>query len=382
MSPFRARTLTSVADIPASEWDACAGSANPFVSHAFLSALEISGSATPATGWQAIHVVIDDENGHIVAVAPCYVKSHSRGEYVFDHPWAEAYARVGGQYYPKLQIAIPFAPVTGPRLLVRAGEHAGAAREALIEALWALPSRYPVSSLHITFGLEPDRDAFVNKGALSRNDLQYHWLNEGYQTFDDFLNALQPRKRKMVVRERRKALSSGIEIAHHTGDEITEAHMDAMYAFYTDTSARKWGKPYLTRAFYSLIRENMADRILLVFAYKNGKPIAGAINFIGTEALYGRHWGCVEQHPFLHFEVCYYQAIEYALAKGLQRVEAGAQGDHKFMRGYRPVFTHSAHLIKHQGLRLAVEDYLERERKAMQDEYEALKDISPYRSED
>jgi uncharacterized protein len=383
MSPYRARTVSRIDQIPSADWDACARVGNPFVSYAFLHALEESGSAIPATGWQPIHVVVENEQGEIVAVAPCYVKSHSRGEYVFDHPWAEAYERIGGRYYPKLQIAVPFTPVTGPRLLVKEGDRSHEAREALIKALHTLPSRYPVSSLHMTFAQEPQGKWLSEneevKDAIARTDLQYHWINDNYATFDDFLNALTPRKRKMIARERREALNTGIEIQHITGEAITEAHMDAMYTFYSDTSSRKWGSPYLTRAFFSLIREQMSAEILLIFAYKEGKPIAGAINYIGADTLYGRHWGCVEAHPFLHFEVCYYQAIDFALRHGLKCVEAGAQGEHKFARGYRPMLTHSVHIIKHEGLRGAVHAFVERERTAIDQELEALKEYSPYR---
>jgi uncharacterized protein len=383
MSPFRARTLSRIDQIAAHDWDACAGAANPFLCHAFLYALEESGSATTATGWQPIHVVVENEHGEIVAVAPCYVKSHSRGEYVFDHPWAEAYERIGGRYYPKLQICVPFTPVTGPRLLIKEGAQSDCACEALIKALLTLPSRYPVSSLHMTFAPPSEGKALAENegahGAISRTDLQYHWINDGYTTFDDFLNALTPRKRKMIAKERREALKTGLEIKHITGEAITEAHMDAMYAFYHDTSARKWGSPYLTRAFFSMIRKSMSPEILLIFAYKEGKAIAGAINYIGADTLYGRHWGCLESHPFLHFEVCYYQAIDYALAHGLKGVEAGAQGEHKFTRGYRPILTHSVHLIKHEGLRSAVQAYVGRERTAIEQELEALKGYSSYK---
>lgn len=386
-----ARTLAAV---PAAEWDLCAnplaGTAlpelpdsedatrrerfNPFVSHAFLSSLEQSGCVGGRTGWQPFHLLHRDDGRALAAACPCYAKSHSMGEYVFDGGWADAYERAGGSYYPKLQVSVPFTPVTGPRLLVAAGRDRPLHRAILLAGLRALRDQVQASSIHLTFLEKPEADALVGEDLLLRTDQQFHWIDEGYGSFDGFLGALASRKRKAIRRERRDALAEGITVQWLTGAEITEAHWDAFHAFYLDTGARKWGRPYLNRRFFSLIGERMAERILLVFANRAGRPIAGAINFIGDDALYGRNWGCIENHPFLHFEICYYQAIEFALSRGLTRVEAGAQGEHKLARGYRPVTTYSAHDIADLGLRRAVAHYLERERAyvaAASDEYEA-----------
>ena len=320
------RIASALAQMAAAAWDSCANPApsggaeethNPFVSHAFLSALEESGCVGGRTGWMPCHVLVE-EAGALQAAAPCYLKLHSQGEYVFDHAWADAYARTGRRYYPKLQVSVPFTPVTGPRLLAPLGEPGDAYRAALIAGLQALREQTEASSIHLTFLEERDLAVAKAHGFLPRVDQQYHWLNEGYAGFEDFLAALTSRKRKAIRRERRDALAPGIEIDLVTGGDLTEAHWDAFHAFYADTGSRKWGRPYLNRRFFSLIGERMAERVLLVMARRAGRYVAGAINFIGDHALYGRNWGCVEDHPFLHFEVCYYQAIEFAIARGLR----------------------------------------------------------------
>jgi predicted N-acyltransferase len=382
------RVVQRIAAVPASEWDACARGtdstsktrpANPFISHVFLHALEESGSATRATGWLPQHLVLEDGTGGIAACMPCYLKSHSYGEYVFDHAWAHAYERAGGRYYPKLLAAVPFTPVTGRRLLVREGPSRAEHEALLLQAAAALADRLDASSLHVTFPTREEWELAGKLGFLQRNDQQFHWRNENYQDFDDFLAALASRKRKAIRAERKRAVEDGIEIEWVTGADLTEAHWDAFFAFYMDTGSRKWGSPYLTRAFFSLICETMRDQILLVLAKRNGRAIAGALNFIGGDALYGRYWGALEEHPCLHFEVCYYQAIDFAIAHKLARVEAGAQGAHKLARGYLPVQTYSAHWIRDPGLRRAIADYLKRERLAVAHEIALLGEESPYR---
>jgi uncharacterized protein len=350
---------------------------NPFVSHAYLSSLELSGSAVAKAGWQAHHILIDDEAGKLAAALPCYAKSHSQGEYVFDHAWADAYERAGGRYYPKLQCAVPFTPAAGPRLLTRPGSEA--LKTKLADALKAETDQHGLSSAHVTFLQETDRLVLEGNGFLHRTDQQFHFLNKGYENHDQFLAELSSSKRKTLRKERRAALENGITIDWLTGSDLTEDIWDQFFAFYMDTGSRKWGRPYLTRQFYSLIGERMAEDILLVMAKLNGRYVAGAINFIGEDALYGRHWGCIEDHPFLHFEVCYHQAIDFALARKLSRVEAGAQGEHKLARGYLPVTTHSAHYISHAGLRRAVADYLDQERAAIAESGEYLSEHSPFR---
>lgn len=352
---------------------------NPFASHAFLSALENSGSAVADTGWLGHHLLMEDADGALLGAIPCYLKSHSRGEYVFDQGWADAFERAGGRYYPKLQCAFPFTPATGPRLMVAEGGDAGEVRPLLAGALRQVTDQLGVSSAHATF-LPPDElTAFVDAGYLHRTDQQFHFLNPGYRDHEDFLDTLASRKRKALKKERRAAVENGITIHRLTGCDLTEEIWDQFFAFYMDTGSRKWGKPYLTRSFYSLIGERMADDILLVMAKREGRYVAGAINFIGADALYGRHWGCIEDHPFLHFEVCYHQAIDFALEKGLSRVEAGAQGEHKLARGYQPVTTHSAHYIAHPGLRRAVADYLAHERREVEEMAEILGEHTPFR---
>ena len=371
----RARVLSGAADIAAAEWDACAGSDNPFAAHAFFAALEASGSASARTGWQAAHLVVEGDDGTAAGILPGYLKSHSQGEYVFDHGWADAWDRAGGDYYPKLQCAVPFTPATGPRLLLRDA----AAAPALIAAAQALTEQNGLSSAHATF-LTPDQQAlFAGAGWLMRVGEQFHWYNDGYTCFDDFLAALASRKRKQIRKEREGALASGVEIVRLSGPEITEAHWDAFWIFYQDTGARKWGRPYLTRIFFSLLGASMGERVLLMLALRDGRPVAGALNLIGGDCLYGRYWGSTEDIPFLHFELCYYQAIEWAILHGKARVEAGAQGQHKLARGYRPVATVSAHYIPDAGFRRAVADFVARESRMVAADIEAMDMATPFR---
>ncbi|MGQ0590660.1 MAG: GNAT family N-acetyltransferase [Sphingosinicella sp.] len=371
-----ARIAPGVASFTAEDWDRCAPPGDPFLSYAFLAALEESGSVGEGTGWQPAPVAIDGPDGRPDALLPAYLKSHSQGEYVFDHGWADAYERAGGRYYPKLQIAVPFTPVPGRRLLAREP----ALAPMLIAAAERIVAANRLSSAHATFIAEAEVPLFERAGWLIRADSQFHWLNAGYADFDDFLASLASRKRK-AIRKERAAAQAGLEIIHLTGKAIEERHWDAFWAFYQDTGARKWGRPYLTRGFFSLLGERLADHVLLILALRDGPPIAGALNLIGGEALYGRYWGCVEEVPHLHFELCYYQAIEAAIARGLKRVEAGAQGAHKLARGYRPVPTWSAHYIADPGFRRAVADYLERERPAVAHEIAALDEMGPFRKD-
>ncbi len=386
------RVARSIAEVKAADWDACASGGgecskssirppNPFVSHAFLRALEDSNSACAETGWFPQHLLYENAEGLLLACMPCYLKTHSQGEYVFDHGWAEAYMRAGGQYYPKLQAAVPFSPVSGPRLLVRGGPSPLDRQAVLLEAGHTLTQELGVSSLHITFMDQAEWRLAGELGFLQRTDQQFHWQNEGYATFDDFLGTLSSRKRKAIRRERREALAGGIEIEWVSGRDLSETHWDAFFAFYMDTGSRKWGTPYLTRRCFSLLGENMADELLLVLAKRNGDYIAGGLNVIGADTLYGRYWGATETQGFLHFEVCYYQAIDYAIQNRLQTVEAGAQGAHKLSRGYLPAETYSAHYLADPGLRRAVADYLMRERRAAALEAALLAAESPYRKE-
>ena len=371
----RARILPRAADMPAAQWDACAGHNNPFTCHAFFAALEASGSAVSRTGWQAAHIVVDDAAGVPAGIMPAYLKSHSQGEYVFDQGWADAFERVGGRYYPKLQASVPFTPATGPRLLLRDP----AIAPTLIAAAETLAGQNQLSSVHATF-LTPEQQAmFDAAGWLLRTGEQFHWSNAGYGCFEDFLGALSSRKRKAIRKEREGALASGLTIVHLIGDAITEAHWDAFWRFYQDTGQRKWGRPYLTRAFFSMVGATMGPRVLLMLALRDGRPIAGALNFVGGDCLYGRYWGASEDVPFLHFELCYYQAIEWAIAHGLSRVEAGAQGAHKLARGYRPVATVSAHYIPEPGFRAAIADYLARETQMVAADIEAMDMATPFR---
>ncbi len=375
-----ARTLEGVSALDAALWDACAKTDDPFLSHSFLSALEESGSVGPGTGWQASPIVIEDAAGAPLGALPAYFKGHSQGEYVFDHTWADAWQRAGGKYYPKLQIAVPFTPVTGRRLLV-AKDAAPAIASGLIAAAEQLTAQQSLSSAHATFIAPEEVPLFEAAGWLIREDSQFHFTNEGYADFDDFLARLSSAKRKTLRKERARA-QEGLEIVHLTGDAIRPEHWDAFWAFYQDTGSRKWGRPYLTRSFFDLIGARMGESILLILALRDGRPIAGALNFIGAEALYGRYWGCVEDVPFLHFELCYYQAIDFALARCLKRVEAGAQGGHKLVRGYAPVPTYSAHHIPHPDFRRAVAQFLRQERAAVSQDREWLADRTPFKRED
>jgi uncharacterized protein len=377
-----AKVLDRIDEIPAAEWDACSGPDNPFLRHAFLKALEDSNSVGRKAGWLPQHLAITDAVGTLLAAAPMYVKSHSQGEYVFDWGWAEAYERAGGRYYPKLQVAVPFTPVPGPRLMVRPGHDIGALREALVSTLQQIAERSRFSSLHVTFCQEDEIAPMAEAGFLHRVGVQYHWANQGYGSFADFLGALSSRKRKSIRKEREAIHQYGLKVSALTGAEITQRHWDAFFAFYMDTGNRKWGRPYLTRRFFDLISGTMAENVVLMFAEKDGQPVAGALNLRGSDCLYGRNWGCLEEYKFLHFELCYYQALDYAIEHKLPRVEAGAQGEHKIQRGYLPVETHSMHWIAEQGFRDAVADFLERERRAMRNEIAGLAEFSPYRKGD
>ena len=377
----------SLADIDPVDWDACAcpeaadgPPVDPFTTHRFLSALEQSGSVGPGTGWQP-HYLLVRAGGEVIAAAPLYAKGHSQGEYIFDHNWAHAFERAGGQYYPKLQIAVPFTPATGRRFLTRPGwEDAG--RAGLVQGAVQVAENGGLSSVHVTFCTEEEAERGAQMGLLHRITQQFHWMNRGYADFDGFLASLASRKRKAIRRERRQAQAFGGEIVNLTGDDLRPEHWDAFWAFYQDTGARKWGQPYLTRAFFDIVQETMRDDVLLVLALRDGHPIAGALNFIGHDALFGRYWGCTEHFPCLHFELCYYQAIDAAIARGLSRVEAGAQGDHKLARGYLPVATHSLHWLADPGFSEAVANYLEAERDAMEDEIEVLTSYGPFRKPD
>ena len=400
------RVANSLKEVAAEAWDACANPVvgrdhgngddlaprdvqentledryNPFISYDFLSSLELSQSVRTRGGWQPLHLLAEDSNGTLVGAVPCYAKTHSQGEYVFDHGWAEAYERAGGSYYPKLQVSVPFTPATGRRLLVRPGPEADAVRGALADSLMDICRRSNASSVHVTFATQPEWDLLGRRGFLKRTHQQFHWENAGYDSFDGFLAALASRKRKTIRREREDALSAGISVHWLTGADLTESVWDAFFDFYMETGSRKWGRPYLTRPFYSMVGEKMRDRILLVMAKRNGRWIAGAINFIGSHTLFGRHWGAIEHHQFLHFELCYYQAIQYAIEHKLARVEAGAQGEHKISRGYLPTTTYSAHYIVDPGLRRAIEDFLKHERAYVAAAGAELAETAPFRKQ-
>jgi uncharacterized protein len=391
-SDITLEAVSSVSQITAEDWNACAHSAlsaegstddckslyNPFISHAFFSALEISGSASARTGWAPCHLLARRDDV-IVGIVPCYLKSHSQGEYVFDRGWADAYERAGGRYYPKLQASVPFTPVTGPRLLVRNSDDGNEIRAALASGLVALCQATEASSAHITFAREAESKFLASRGFLQRTDQQFHWQNQDYRGFDDFLATLNSRHRKAIKRERREALANGITIHALNGSDLTEEAWDAFFAFYMETGSRKWGRPYLNRTFFSLIGETMAKDVLLIMARRQNRWIAGAINFVGSDTLFGRNWGAIEHHPFLHFEVCYYQAIEFAIAHGLKTVEAGAQGEHKIARGYLPQTTYSAHYIADPSLRQAIHDYLKRERAYVAEAARELTEAGPFR---
>jgi predicted N-acyltransferase len=409
MAELRISVAETIDAVKAGEWDACAnpdagaGNANgragnaevlssaapgadehtynPFISHAFLSALEQSHSVGARTGWQPQHLLARTADGALIAAAPCYIKSHSRGEYVFDHGWAEAYARAGGSYYPKLQVTVPFTPATGRRLLVREGANCERVARALAAGLVEICNLCGGSGVHVTFALESEFHLLGALGYLQRTDQQFHWENRGFSSFDEFLAVLTARKRKTIRRERHDALANGISVHWLTGNDLTEEIWDAFFQFYMETGSRKWGRPYLTRTFYSLVGQTMRERIVLIMAKRAGRWIAGAINFRGSHSLFGRHWGAIEHHPFLHFELCYYQAIDYAIAHKLSRVEAGAQGEHKIARGYLPSTTYSAHYIADPALRRAIADYLKRERAYVAAAGAELATLAPFRKD-
>lgn len=373
-----ARFHDSIAAIPAAAWDFCAGDSNPFLSHAFLLALETSRSAVAETGWAADHVTLEDETGRVTACAPAYLKTHSYGEYVFDHGWANAYAQNGERYFPKLLVAVPFTPVPGPRLLIRPGAPEGTAA-ALVKTLEHRAASMGLSSAHANFCDAAAQTAFAQSGWLRRAGVQFHWANDGYRCFDDFLAALSSRKRKMIRKEREAVAQAGVTMHALTGDALAEKHWDAFFRFYMATTDRKWGSPYLTRKFFTALSETMADKVLLILAERDGKFIAGALNLIGSDSLYGRNWGAVAHVPCLHFEACYYQAIEWAIDHGLARVEAGAQGEHKLARGYLPVETISYHHIADPRFRRAIADFLRRETAGVENYAEELADYSPFK---
>ena len=377
----------SLADIDPADWDACAcpeaadgaRPEDPFTTYRFLKALEDSKSVGVGSGWQP-HYLTAELNGQVIACAPLYGKSHSQGEYIFDHNWAHAYERAGGRYYPKLQMAVPFTPATGRRFLTRPGfEEVG--QSALVQGAVKIADQNEVSSLHITFCTGRECDAGQQLGLMGRTSQQFHWVNADYTDFDEFLASLSSRKRKNIRKERRQANEFGGEILELTGDQIQPEHWDAIWTFYQDTGARKWGTPYLTRRFFDCAHEVLRDDILLVLACRDGRPVAGAMNMIGASALYGRYWGCTEDHPCLHFELCYYRAIDYAIRKGLQRVEAGAQGEHKLARGYLPVATHSLHWMRDAGFAQAIQQYLTAERNAVEQDIEILTEYGPFKKE-
>jgi uncharacterized protein len=376
---LQVKLVQGIDQIEAATWDACVGPDQPFLGHAFLSALERSGSASQRTGWLPLHLVVE-QNGALIGCAPMYLKSHSYGEYVFDWGWANAYERAGGTYYPKLQVAVPFTPVPGPRLLVRPGLGAET-RAALAQGLVSAAKELSVSSLHVTFCREPEWHSLGEAGLLKRQGVQYHWHNRGYATFEDFLATLKSSKRKTIRKERARVKSQGLVIDVLTGDALTPEVWDAFYPFYRSTVDKRWGSAYLTKRFFSLLGETMPERVVLMMARHQGRYIAGALNFMGADTLYGRVWGCRREFEFLHFEACYYQAIEFAIRHGLARVEAGAQGPHKLQRGYEPVVTYSAHWIRDPGFRDAVERFLLQERREMAFEMQQLRELLPYRQE-
>ena len=382
MSDLTVTLAESIAAVPAADWDALAAPGtgrpdDPFTTHRFLLALEASGSTGPGTGWLARPLLVH-RGAQMIAAAPLYVKSHSQGEYIFDHGWAEAYERAGGRYYPKLQIAVPFTPATGRRFLTLPGEEV-AGMAALIEGATRVAQQNGLSSLHATFCTEAEAETGAAMGLMPRLTQQFHWQNDGYSSYEDFLATLASRKRKALRKERAMANSHGLRIENLTGDALRAEHWDAFWAFYQDTGSRKWGRPYLTRDFFDRIQQTMRDDVLLVLAFDGSRPVAGALNFIGRSALYGRYWGCVEDHPCLHFELCYHRAIDWAIAQGLDRVEAGAQGEHKLARGYLPAETHSLHWIADPAFARAVADYLDRERAAVDEEIEVLTAYGPFR---
>ena len=380
------RIVPSIHDIDAAQWDRCAhvnsADCNPFVRHAFYSALEDSGSVTADTGWQPQHVAVEAPDGTLLACAAMYLKDHSYGEYVFDWGWANAYERAGGRYYPKLQCAVPFTPVTGPRLMTRPGLDADITtqlKRTLLAGMIEVADRLNVSSLHVTFPDEDDFTLMAEAGLLERYGQQFHWKNDNYADFEDFLGALSSRKRKNIRKEREKANSCGVDIYAVSGDDITNRHWDAFYRFYRLTSDRKWGQAYMTRSFFDLLSERMGDQVVLMMGEEDGQIVCGALNLLGGDTLYGRNWGTIVNHPMLHFEVCYYRAIDYAIAHGLDWVEAGAQGPHKLQRGYLPRKTYSAHWIADGGFRQAVAQFLKQERPAVEDDVDTLTEMGPFK---
>ncbi|MCW2244934.1 putative N-acyltransferase [Azospirillum fermentarium] len=374
------RILDGIGAVAAADWDACAGPDNPFVRHAFLKALEDSGSATAATGWEPVHLGAFDAGGRLVGAVPLYAKSHSYGEYVFDHAWANAYERAGGRYYPKLQAAVPFTPVTGPRLLCRP-DAGPAVAKTLVGGMEEAMRAYGLSSAHVTFPHEHEAERLEQAGWLRRTGVQYHWDNRGYARFDDFLDALASRKRKAIRKERKEVADSGVELLTLTGDDLKAEHWDAFHRFYMDTTDRKWGGGYLKRSFFHQLGDTMADAVVLVMCRDGGEWVAGALNLMGGGVLYGRNWGSDGRYRMLHFEACYYRAIDFAIERGLARVEAGAQGEHKIQRGYLPVRTHSAHRVRDPGFAKALAAHLDQERRMMEEEIAALAAASPYRQE-
>ena len=387
---YTLKATTGIDEIGQKDWDACAnpigqGEAcpahDPFVSYAFLNALETSDSANAQTGWAPYHLALEHDEQGVVGVVPMYLKNHSQGEYVFDYSWADAFERSGGRYYPKLQISVPFTPATGRRILTRVDTGDADLEQYLLGGMMQVAEKMEVSSVHVTFADKKQWDLMGESGFLQRTHNQFHWQNAGYETFDDFLADLSSKKRKNIRRERRDSIANDIEIERLTGKDITEQHWDAFYHFYVDTGSRKWGTPYLTREFFSLIGESMPDDVLLIMCKRNNRYIAGAINFIGGECLFGRNWGCTEDHPFLHFEVCYYQAIEFAIERGLKRVEAGAQGEHKLARGYMPSHTYSAHWIANESFRDAVDNFLKSERRHVSEEIDYIAEHGPFRKD-
>ena len=369
---FVAKIAGGVSGLNANAWDRLSDGGDPFVGHAFLSALEESGSVGPGTGWTPAPILVEDDASHLLSAAPAYLKSHSQGEYVFDHGWADAWERAGGSYYPKLQVAVPFTPVPGPRLLGSRPQH-------LLAAIESVTVQNELSSAHITFADETAAAEADHRGWLTRHGIQYHWLNRDYSSFDEFLGTLRSTKRK-AIRKERAAARQGLDFVALRGSEIGPDDWDAMWAFYQDTGSRKWGHPYLTREFFDLASEKLGDRLLLFLALRDGHPIAGALNLIGSDTLYGRYWGCTEEVPFLHFELCYYQAVEWAIDHGLKSVQAGAQGEHKLARGYEPVITKSLHFIPNPNFKAAVADFLEAERAGVEQEIGWLRNSLPYRS--
>ena len=381
---FKARVISGLNEVSADAWNSLANPVgvpfDPFLTWEFLEALESSGAARPETGWSPCHVLVEGPGDTLLAAMPLYAKTHSQGEFVFDHSWADAYERAGGQYFPKLLSAVPFTPVTGRRFLVKPGPDQDQLQTALLSAALQIAAQNDFSSVHINF-VEPDfADQMGETGLLIRTDQQFHWENQGYPDFDTFLAALSSAKRKNLRKERAKA-QAGLTFKHLQGDGIQEHHWDAFFEIYMDTGSRKWGYPYLNRDTFSVLGERLADQIVLIMAYDDEVPIAGALNFVGSETLYGRYWGCTDPRPFLHFETCYYQAIDYAIAHGLKTVEAGAQGGHKLARGYAPVTTYSAHWIAHKGLREAIDHYLERERQAVEHESQYLQKRTPFKKD-